>query len=171
MLHNINLILGNIYRPPNDINENYKTFFDELKRILEILNTLKHEVLIASDGNIDRLKVNTNMHAHEFFHTIITQSFIPKITLPTRFSYLRSALIDTFTCKLSPVIQDSSAGIFTNNISGHQLYILIVPNLSNTIKVPKYTNILRDANSTPNFKAARPVYIQNKMHLLDYHIT
>ena len=31
--------------------------------------------------------------------------------------------------------------------------MLVVPNLSNIIKVPKYTNILWDANSTPNFKA------------------
>ena len=153
MLHNRNIILGNIYRPPNDINENYKTFFDELIRILAILNKSKHEVIIAGDFNIDLLKVNTNMHAHEFFHTLIAQSFIPKITLPTRFSDLRCTLIDNFLCKLSPAILDSSAAIFTNNISDHQLYILVVPNLSNTIKVPKYTNILCDANSTPNFKA------------------
>ena len=153
MLHNRNIILGNIYRPPNDINENYKTFFDELIRILAILNKSKHEVIIAGDFNIDLLKVNTNMHAHEFFHTLIAQSFIPKITLPTRFSDLRCTLIDNFLCKLSPAIMDSSAAIFTNNISDHQLYILVVPNLSNTIKVPKYTNILWDANSTPNFKA------------------
>ena len=153
MLHNRNIILGNIYRPPNDINENYKTFFDELIRILAILNKSKHEVIIAGDFNIDLLKVNTNMHAHEFFHTLIAQSFIPKITLPTRFSDLRCTLIDNFLCKLSPAILDSSAAIFTNNISDHQLYILVVPNLSNTIKVPKYTKILWDANSTPNFKA------------------
>ena len=141
MLHNRNIILGNIYRPPNDINENYKTFFDELIRILAILNKSKHEVIIAGDFNIDLLKVNTNMHAHEFFHTLIAQSFIPKITLPTRFSDLRCTLIDNFLCKLSPAILDSSAAIFTNNISDHQLYILVVPNLSNTIKVPKYLNI------------------------------
>ena len=153
MLHNRNIILGNIYRPPNDINENYKTFFDELIRILAILNISKHEVIIAGDFNIDLLKVNTNMHAHEFFHTLIAQSFIPKITLPTRFSDLRCTLIDNFLCKLSPAIMDSSAAIFTNNISDHQLYILVVPNLSNTIKVPKYTKILWDAKSTPNFKA------------------
>ena len=153
MLHNRNIILGNIYRPPNDINENYKTFFDELIRILAILNKSKHEVIIAGDFNIDLLKVNTNMHAHEFFHELIAQSFIPKITLPTRFSDLRCTLIDNFLCKLSPAILDSSAAIFTNNISDHQLYILVVPNLSNTIKVPKYTKILWDANSTPNFKA------------------
>ena len=153
MLHNRNIILGNIYRPPNDINENYKTFFDELIRILAILNKSKHEVIIAGDFNIDLLKVNTNIHAHEFFHTLIAQSFIPKITLPTRFSDLRCTLIDNFLCKLSPAILDSSAAIFTNNISDHQLYILVVPNLSNTIKVPKYTKILWDANSTPNFKA------------------
>ena len=153
MLHNRNIILGNIYRPPNDINENYKTFFDELIRILAILNKSKHEVIIAGDFNIDLLKVNTNMHAHEFFHTLIAQSFIPKITLPTRFSDLRCTLIDNFLCKLSPAILDSSAAIFTNNISDHLLYILVVPNLSNTIKVPKYTKIVWDANSTPNFKA------------------
>ena len=29
---------------------------------------------------------------------------------------------------------------------------MVVHTLSNTIKVPKYTNILRDANSAPNFK-------------------
>ena len=159
MLQNRNIILGNIYRPPNDINENYKTFFDELIRILAILNKSKHEVIIAGDFNMYILKVNTNMHAHEFFHALIAQRFIPKITLPTRFSDLRCTLIDNFLCKLSPAILDSSAAIFTNNISDHQLYILVVPNLSNTIKVPKYTNILWDANSTPKFQSR---YIQSK---------
>ena len=103
------------------VNENYKTFFDELIRLLAILNKSKHEVIIAGDFNIDLLKVNTNMHAHEFFHTLIAQSFILKITLPTRFSDLRCTLIDNFLCKLSPAILDSSAAIFTNNISDHQL--------------------------------------------------
>ena len=138
MLHNINIILGNIYRPTNDINKNYKALFDELIRILTILNTLKHEVIIAGDVNIYLLKVNTNMHAHENVHTLIAQSFIPKITLPTRFSDRRCPLIDNCICKLSPAMQDSSAAMFTNNISDHQLhnnYILIVPNFSNTIKV------------------------------------
>ena len=45
MLHNRNIILGNIYRPPNDINENCKTFFDELIRILATLNRLKHDTI------------------------------------------------------------------------------------------------------------------------------
>ena len=58
MLHNIYIILGNIYRPPNDINDsNYKTLFDELIRILAILNKLKQEVIIVGDINIELLKV------------------------------------------------------------------------------------------------------------------
>ena len=153
ILHNKSITLGNIYRPPNDIKENYKTCYEELTQTLATLNKSRLEVIIAGDINIDLLKINTNLYANDFFHTLVAQSFIPKITLPTRFSELRCTLIDNFICKLSPAILDSSAAIFTNKISDHQLYILAVPNLSSMNKTPKYTKMLSTANSIPNFVA------------------
>ena len=153
ILHNKSITVGNIYRPPNDIKENYKTFYEELTQTLATLNKSRLEVIIAGDINIDLLKINTNLYANDFFHTLVAQSFIPKITLPTRFSELRCTLIDNFICKLSPAILDSSAAIFTNKISDHQLYILAVPNLSSMNKTPKYTKMLSTANSIPNFVA------------------
>ena len=153
ILHNKSITLGNIYRPPNDIKENYKTFYEELTQTLATLNKSRLEVIIAGDINIDLLKINTNLYANDFFHTLVAQSLIPKITLPTRFSELRCTLIDNFICKLSPAILDSSAAIFTNKISDHQLDILAVPNLSSMNKTPKYTKMLSTANSIPNFVA------------------
>ena len=52
------IILGNVYRPPKDINENYQTFIDEFANKLVYLNNNRNEVIIAGDYNIDLLKIN-----------------------------------------------------------------------------------------------------------------
>ena len=58
---------------------------------LEICNS---EVVIAGDYNINLLKVNEIELYNEFFDTLSTRSFYPKITLPTRFSNSKDTLID-----------------------------------------------------------------------------
>ena len=54
---NKKIILGNIYRPPKNVNDNYKTFTEGLKPIIAHLGKQKSEVLIAGDFNIDLLKI------------------------------------------------------------------------------------------------------------------
>ena len=54
---NKKIILGNIWRPPRDIIENYQTFIEELYHKLVDLHKLKSEVMIAGDYNIDLLKI------------------------------------------------------------------------------------------------------------------
>ena len=54
------IILGNIYRLPNYIKDNYLKFFDEMRSVLTHLTKLKCEVIIAGDFNIDLLKINDN---------------------------------------------------------------------------------------------------------------
>ena len=51
------LVIGNIYRPPREIIDNYHTFSSELAPILTFLNKSKCEVVIAGDFNIDLLKL------------------------------------------------------------------------------------------------------------------
>ena len=55
---NKKIILGNIYRPPNYIKDNYLMFFDEIRSVLTGLTKLKCEVIIAGDFNIDLLKID-----------------------------------------------------------------------------------------------------------------
>ena len=50
------VVLGNVYRPPRDINENYRTFIDEFTIILKSFQESKCEVVIAGNYNINLLK-------------------------------------------------------------------------------------------------------------------
>ena len=43
------IMLGNIYRPPRNIIDDYNTFFSELVPILTQLNKYKSEVVIVGD--------------------------------------------------------------------------------------------------------------------------
>ena len=51
------ITIGNIYRPPRDINENYQKFIHEFTKVLTELQGSKGEVVIAGDYNIDLLKI------------------------------------------------------------------------------------------------------------------
>ena len=51
------LIIGNIYRPPKDLNENYKQFTHELSQVLSHFEELNADTIIAGDTNINLLKI------------------------------------------------------------------------------------------------------------------
>ena len=72
------IILGNVYRPPKDITENYQTFIDEFANKLVYLNNNRNEVIIAGDYNIDLLKINDKPIICEYFDTITSHGFFPK---------------------------------------------------------------------------------------------
>ena len=69
---NTNIIIGNIYRPPRELVANYQTFINELLPVLSLLQTLKPDVVIAGDTNINLLNVNENKKIAEFFDAIIS---------------------------------------------------------------------------------------------------
>ena len=104
------LTLGNIYRPPRNVNENYEKFIEEITPILEIF---------VGDFNIDLLKITEKEAFSKFYDTLITNSFIPTITYPTRFSNTNGTLIDNALCKLSDVSLNSASGIFVDQFSDH----------------------------------------------------
>ena len=117
---NKHLTLGNIYRPPRDLNENYVNFTEEFTNCLR---KLKGEVLIAGDFNIDLLKVNERAIFSDYFDTIISNGYIPQITLPTRLSRNQGTLIDNFLTKLTHNFSKTTSGILTHKLSDHQPYI------------------------------------------------
>ena len=72
---------------------------------------------MCGDYNVDLLKVKTNKHYCQYFDTIISLGFIPKITLPTRISEHSRNLIDNiFTINID---KRDSSDILLNQISDH----------------------------------------------------
>ena len=96
---NNNIIIGNVYRPPRDICDNYQQFNDEFTDILHRLQKTKGEIAIVGDYNIDLLKVEHKPIIRDYLDSLMTQGFFPKITLPTRFSDLNGTLIDNVICR------------------------------------------------------------------------
>ena len=86
-------------------------------------------VFLCGDYNIDLLRINTNDHFNIFYENVISSSFIPNITLPTRMCDTTSTLIDNnYT---NSVDKDHTSGILIRPISDHQMYFSMI-NLSYT---------------------------------------
>ena len=150
--NNKNLTLGNIYRPPRDVIENYQNFMNEFDSIVQ---TLRGELLIAGDFNIDLLKFNEKLIINEFLELILSSSLIPKITFPTRFSRNSGTLIDNFLCRVSDHFSQTTSGIILYKLSDHKPYFITLDYLKisnsnkNRVKVTNrspqnYENIRQD---------------------------
>ena len=138
------LILGNIYIPPCEFNDNYSLFNNELNLVLSQLNNLNCEAILAGEYNIDLLNINTKQTISEFFDMITCQSFFPKKTLPTRLSERRGTLLDNFLCKLSRKTTNVTSGILTKHISDHQPCFMTIdlglpkPSTPKLVKIKKH---------------------------------
>ena len=92
------LLLWNLYRPPRDTFQEFKT---EIKEILTQIDKTKFNVILGGDFNINLLNINNDNDTAEFFDLMTSYSFYPKITMPTRFSNKKGTLIDNFFCNFS----------------------------------------------------------------------
>ena len=133
-----NIITGNIYRPPRDVNTNYHTFIEEMNPIFEILNNKNCECIILGDFNIDLLKTNERPIFSEYLDNIISHNFFPKITLPTRFSFKRGTLIDNALCKCTSNISDATAGIVSHTLSDHHPYFITLKSIRAPLEKTKF---------------------------------
>jgi len=113
------VVVGTIYRPPRDNVENYRQFIEDLEELLSNFQRLNCEVILSGDFNIDLLKLHDRSVIHEYFETCVSNGFIPKITMPTRFSHRNGTLIDNIFTKLSDLFSSTTAGILVSNISDH----------------------------------------------------
>ena len=78
IITNKTITIGNIYRPPRDINENYEQFNKEFTEFLSRLQKTKGEVVIVGDFNIDLLKVEHKPKTKDYLDSIMTQVFSPQ---------------------------------------------------------------------------------------------
>ena len=98
------------------------------------------------------LKINDKPIICEYFNTITSHGFFPKITLPSRFSEYHGTLIDNLLCNLSEGFFKSSAGILISNISGHFPYFLCLDYVQTANTIPTFIQIKHNPDSLNKFK-------------------
>ncbi len=104
--------IGNIYRPPRPLTENYNEFINEFTMVLSsVQHHQNNNLILAGDYNINMLKINEQHHCSTFFDMLTSFSLFPQITLPTRFTTCTGTLIDNFFCNLTKHILQSTEGI------------------------------------------------------------
>ena len=68
------------------VTDNYQQFVNEFIPFLATLGNNNRDVVIAGDCNINLLKIREKPLFSDYFYAVTAISFLPKITLPTRFS-------------------------------------------------------------------------------------
>ena len=108
-------IIVNLYRIPNS---SIEIFLEWLNNLLVDLNSLNaDEIILCGDLNINFIRYNDHGLTNEFLNSIISHSFLPLITLPSRITQTSANLLDNiFTNKLSDFYQ---SGLIYSSISDH----------------------------------------------------
>ena len=143
------LILCNIYRPPRNTREDVKTFIKELDPILSSLRNYNN-VFIAGDFNLNLLEYRHSNNINDFLDFMISNSFFPKITLPTRLANRKGTLIDNIFVKISENFSNSTSGILVNNLSDHFPYFITLDYLK--FCKPPSKRIRLQSSSTASFE-------------------
>lgn len=113
------LVIGNIYRPPNNNNENLSNFINEITQCFSMFQHPHGKCIVTGDFNIDLLKINEKPQFREYFNTITSLGYTPRLTFPTRLTDNNGTLIDNILTNFLESHQTVS-GIMTTKISDHQ---------------------------------------------------
>lgn len=78
------ITIGNIYRGHHNNSEQIKKFMDGLSSTISKLGTPSKYQILAGDFNLDFLRIHTDNTVSDCFELLISNSFFPHVTLPTR---------------------------------------------------------------------------------------
>ena len=149
------IILGNVYRRPVELLENYTQFINEISNHLSNFESGNTDVVIAGDYNINLLKINEKNIISDYFDMLTSYGFFPKITLPTRLTNNNGTLIDNFICKLTECTLDTTSGIIIEKVSDHQPYFTILDTTLTRHDTPRFIKISNsDKESINHFHEA-----------------
>ena len=91
-----------------------------MEAVLPSLKNTNAEVVLSGDYNINLLNLECRLSFEEFLDFMLSNSFYPQITIPTRLDRNICTLIDDiFFMKLSSWFKDRTAVIIFTRISDH----------------------------------------------------
>ncbi len=96
------------------------TFIKDIERSNDIMSKENRKCIICGDININGLKIEKDDNVSSFFNKLLSNNYIPDITLPTRITDHSISLIDHILLKESNMICNKiTAGNIYNNITVH----------------------------------------------------
>ena len=112
------IVIGCIYRHPSG---NIEEFTNALESKLTKIYKEKSRCIICGDLNIDALKIDKHNQTSNFFKSILTNNYIPQITLPTRITENTITLIDHIMVKttIDSINDVKNCGNIYSDISDH----------------------------------------------------
>ena len=143
-----NLIIGVLYRPPN---QNLQDFIDGLDSFLVRISKENKACYLMADWNLDLMKHHKHDKTSEFLDIMFSRAFFPLISRPTRITSSTASLIDNiFT---NDVTNCAVSGLLFTDISDH-LPIFSISNecLSSSRKTQWLTFRDKNANNVCKFK-------------------
>ena len=158
-------VIVNVYRPPNEIGDKFNIFVNEFDMFLNNLSKMNRSTYICADFNIDLLRIHKKHNYRNFFDTVLSAGFYPKITLPTRITDTSNTLIDNI---LVNVIDDRHiSGIMINKISDHQPIFTCNNKLFEQVDMTQYIEIeTKSENSQKRFiEHLKNINIMNKLNM------
>ena len=109
-----NLIIGVLYRPPN---QNLQDFIDGLDSFLVRISKENKACYLMADWNLDLMKHHKHDKTSEFLDIMFSCAFFPLISRPTRITSSTASLIDNiFT---NDVTNCAVSGLLFTDISDH----------------------------------------------------
>ena len=146
-----NILVGVIYRPPNN---NLDQFKESLLQLLQKLDSQKKKCFLMGDINSDLLKVEENRHSNDIINYMFSSSFYPLISRPTRITSTSATLIDNIF--VNSFEDNFTTGLLLTDISDHLPIFQIATTITNTnttpIKETKYRKITSETLKLLNQK-------------------
>ena len=126
------ILISVIYRPPNNkINESS----DVLEKPLVKINNENKKCYLMGDFNINVIKIGNNTTADAFVNQLLSSSFYPLITKPTRITERSATLIDNILA--NRLNNNNINGILFSDLSDHLPLFIIEQNIK--VKSQNYT--------------------------------
>ena len=144
---NESYVIGGIYRHPNGT---VNHFVNDLENTLVKFDN-KTTIIIAGDMNVDLIKFE-NDNTINYLTTLLSNQYLPYVTLPTRITDFSATCIDhifvRFAKNHKSQLNQIMSGIFYCDITVHlPCFLSIKIKLSNNCKRP-LTRIFGDRNCT-----------------------
>jgi site-specific DNA-adenine methylase len=118
-----NYVIGIVYRSPSNNSE--KDFIACLTAILEKVEMESKHIIIVGDMNLDLLKADSHKHTGDYLASLISNGFVPAITLPTRITQNSCTLIDHIFIKSK--LHTFLSGTITTDITDHYINFILCP--------------------------------------------
>ena len=146
-------IIGNIYRPNTAPRANLEQAIEIHSQILDkILNDESHrncDIQILSDFNLNMLNFETHNLTNDYINLLISKSFLPVITLPTRVKQQSATLIDHIWT--NKVTTSYKSGIILNSLSDHFPVVYFEEGKQQKIQLPDNITRKIDSNTILSF--------------------